>query len=228
MSVSALWRAGLSLALLAFAIAILVAKGGALLGGYEAVYADNALRVATQAEAGAARDKALVEALDYVDAGLGFTPNDPRLWSARAEALLRQALSASEAARSKLLNASVEASTQAAAFAPNDGSVQARLALVLALAGERKPAAGALARSYDLDAASDIFGHRRLEAAGRAWMELDAATQRRVAGEACVLAGRGAADRARMQRLRFGAADAGLALALDQVLADGACRGAQG
>jgi hypothetical protein len=228
MSVSALWRAGLAAALLAFAIAIIVAKSGALMGGYDAVYADNALRAATQAEKGPARDKALAEALHYVDAGLEFTPNDPRLWGSRAEALLRQALVASETARPKLLSASVQASTHAAAYAPNDSSVQARLALVLALAGERKTAAAALTRSYDLDIASNVFGHRRLEAAGRAWPELDAAGQRSVANEACVLASRGASDRARMQRLRFGAADPGLALALDQILADGACRGAEG
>jgi hypothetical protein len=228
MSVSALWRAGLSAALIALAIAILVVKSGAVLGGYDAVYADNALRAATLAENGRTRDKALAVALHHVDAGLGLTPNDPRLWGSRAEALLRQALSASEAARPKLLSASVQASKHAATFAPSDSSVQARLALVLALAGERKAAAAALERSYDLDIASTVFGHRRLEAAGRAWPELDAASQRSVANEACVLAGRSAGDRARMQRLRFGAADAGLALALDQVLADGACRGAEG
>jgi hypothetical protein len=31
-----------------------------------------------------------------------------------------------------------------------------------------------------------------------------------------------------LRRLRFGAADAGLALALDEILADGACRGVEG
>jgi hypothetical protein len=228
MSVSVLWRAGLPAALLAFAIAILLAKGGALLGGYDAVYADNALRAATQAEKGPARDRALADALAYVDAGLDFTPNDPRLWGSRSEALLRQALGASEAARSKLLGASVQASTHAAAFAPNDSGVQARLAQVLALSGERKQAAAALTRSYDLDSVSTVFGHRRLEAAGRAWPDLGAAGQRSVVREACTLAARGPSDRARLRRLRFGAADAGLALALDEILADGACRGAEG
>jgi hypothetical protein len=227
MSASTLWRACLAAALFAGAIAILAAKGGALVSGYDAVYADNALRAAAVAEKGNTRDKALAQALGYIDSGLRIAPGDPRLWGLRAEALLRQALDGGPAPRPKLLSASALASKRAAAAAPNDSAVQARLALVLALEGQRAAAAAALSRSYELDITSDAFGHRRLEAAGRAWAELGAAGQRNVVNEACMLAARSPEDRARMQRLRFGAADAGMALTLDDVLADGACRGAE-
>lgn len=228
MSASTIWRAGLAAALIAFAVAVFAAKGGALLSGYDAVYADNALRAAAQSAKGAARDKALAKALAYVEDGLRIAPGDPRLWGLRAEALLRQAIDSGAPPRPDLLTASDKAAKRAAATAPNDSAVQARLALVLALEGERKAAAAALTRSYELDITSEALGHRRLEAAGRAWRELGAAGQRNVVNEACTLAARSPEDRARMQRLRFGAADAGLALSLDEVLADGACGGSQG
>ncbi|MEJ0023474.1 MAG: hypothetical protein WDN76_08630 [Alphaproteobacteria bacterium] len=228
MSVSTIWRASLAAALIALAVAVIVAKGGALLSGYDTVYADNALRTAAQAEKGPSRDKAVAQAVEFVDNGLRVAPGDPRLWGLRSEALLRQALEGDGARRDKLLSESVAASKNAAASAPNDSATQARLALVLALEGERVAAAAALSRSYELDITSNAFGHRRLEAAGRAWRELGPAGQRNVVNEACMLAARGPEDRARMQRLRFGAADAGMALTLDEVLADGACRGAEG
>lgn len=218
-------RVCLAAALIAFAVAILVAKGAALTSGYDAAYADNALGEAARADKGPARDVAVAKALGYVKAGLDISPGDPHLWGLRAEALLRQALDGGPAPRPKLLSAAALASKRAAASAPNDSAVQARLALVLALEGHRAAAAAALLRSYELDITSDAFGHRRLEAAGRAWAELGAAGQRNVVNEACMLAARSPEDRARMQRLRFGAADAGMALTLDDILADGACRG---
>jgi hypothetical protein len=228
MSASTIWRVGAAAALIALGVGVIVAKGGALLSGYEAVYAENALRSAAQAEKGPTRDKAVAQALTFVEEGLRVSPGDPRLWSLKAEALLRQALEGDAAERAQLLPASVAASKSATLAAPNDSAAQARLALVLALEGERTQAAAALARSYELDITSNAFGHRRLEAAGRAWRELGEAGQRNVVNEACMLAARSSEDRARMQRLRFGAADAGMALTLDDVLADGACRGPEG
>lgn len=227
MSVSAIWRTGAAAGVVALAAAVLVAKGGALLSGYKAVYADNALRQA-QAEKGPAREKALSAAVAYTDEGLRIAPDDPRLWGLRAEALLRQALEGPAADRTNALTAAATASERAVAAAPNDSAEYARLALALALAGDRQKAAAALGRSYELDMTATAFGQRRLEAAGRAWPELGAAGQRNVVNEACMLAARGPEDRARMQRLRFGAADPGMALSLDEVLADGACRGSQG
>jgi hypothetical protein len=228
MSASATWRVGVAAALIALAVAVLAAKGGALLSGYDAVYADNALRAAAQTEKGPARDKAVTQAITLVGDGLRISPADPRLRGLLAEARLRQALEGDAAKRANLLSAAAAASKSAAISAPNDSAAQARLALILALQGDRRAAAAALARSYDLDITSEAFGHRRLEAAGRAWPELGAAGRRNVVNEACMLAARGPEDRARMQRLRFGAADAGMALTLDEVMADGGCRGGEG
>jgi hypothetical protein len=228
MSVSAIWRASVAAVLIALAVAVLAAKGGALLGGYYAVYAENALRAAAQTEKGPAREQAVARAVNLVADGLRVSTADPRLRGLLAEARLRQALESDSAKRPGLLSAAVAASKGATISAPNDSAAQARLALVLALQGDRTAATAALARSYDLDITSEAFGQRRLEAAGRAWPELDAAGRRNVVNEACMLAARSPEDRARMQRLRFGAADAGMALTLDEVLADGACRGGEG
>lgn len=207
------------------AVLVLVAKGGDLWAGYALAQSSDALAEASGKSAGGDRDKALARAEANAQNGLAVTPNDPRLWDMLAETRLQQAVAGGAGRVSPtLLAASAEASARAATLAPREGAAQSRLAYVRSLQQNANAAAAALKTSYELSATSVVYGHRRLETAGRAWVALDETARRDIVGEACLLAGRSEADRKRLSDLRMGYAAAGLAIELDKVLADPTCK----
>lgn len=204
---------------------VIFAEGRGLWGGYAAAYAGEALRGAQTLPRGAARDQQLDRAQASASDGLKIAPDDPRLWNLLAETRLQQSIAGGvEALSPALLVASAQASAQAAALAPHDVGVQARLGYVKSLQGDAEAAAAALTQSYRLDSFSPLYGFRRVVTAARAWRALDAKARRDVVSEACLLAGRSENDRARLYQMRMSFADPGLALALDDVFADPACK----
>jgi hypothetical protein len=195
-------------------------------GGYSLSQASAALADAETKAPGAVRDSALASGVASAQSGILATPSDPRLWNTIAELRVQQTISGAAGGISPtLLYASAGASQHAAELAPRDAAAQARLAYVKSLQRDAPAAAAALAKSYDADyTPAPAYAQRRLQASGRAWSAMDEKLRARAIAEACSMAGRSTADREQVQRMRMTYADAGMALALDTVLADATCQ----
>jgi hypothetical protein len=217
----------IGLALVVAALAAMAAYGAArdLLGERARARAEAALEAAQSLPRGAARDRQLAATQIIAHNGVDLTPDDAGLWNLLAETQLMQATTAAITSISDdLLAAAADASVRAANLAPQDPAASARIALVRSLQVDGKAeVSAALAQSYAARAFDPVLGQRRLEAAGRAWPALNEAVRSETLLEACQLARRGAAERTKLYDLRMGAADPGMALALDRIMADPSC-----
>lgn len=224
-SASGALRAGLALAIAAFAAFAAYGSIRDLLGGRAFTRGHAALQEATLLPRGAARDRALRDVQKIADEGVDLAPDDPNLWNLLAETRLMQATTAAiEVVSNDLLNAAEKASARAASLAPNDPAPPARIAFAKSLRdGNKSEVGAALAHSYAVRPFDPDIGLRRLEAAGRAWTALSDVVRKEALLEACQLARQGKRERDALYELRMGSADPGMALAIDAIMIDPSC-----